>query len=63
MLLVVAKTQTMDMKEVMTYELGPISWSLTSADESWLVKTTQFSLAAYLEKDTEEVGSIPEGSS
>ena len=56
--LLIAQTRTMDMKEVLSFELGPILWSVASIDGS-PNKTTKSVLTSQLEKDIELVTPIP----
>ena len=50
-LAIVAQTRSLDMREVLSYELGPIPWSLATPDGG-LVKTTKTSLLPLLEEGT-----------
>ena len=48
----------MDMKEVLSFELGPILWSLASIDGS-PNKTTKSVLTSQIEKDIELITPVP----
>ena len=53
-LLVIAQTRDMDMKEVLSHELGDLPWALSSVDGS-LKKTSKASLQHLLEKNIKTV--------
>ena len=57
-LLVVAQIRAMDIQDVLRFELGPLPWSLASADGS-LCKTTKAKLLALLEDGVRPVEEVP----
>ena len=57
-LLVIAKSRQIDMREVLTHELGPMPWSLASADGS-LAKTNKANLCKLLETGVDYLPSLP----
>lgn len=57
-MLVVAQTREMELKEVLTYELGPMPWSLATVDGG-LVKTAKAKLLALLEDGVAPAEQIP----
>ena len=59
-LLVIQEKRETSLKKVMTYELGPVPWSLAMPNGS-LVKSAKASLMKVLEEQTPKVPVIPQG--
>ena len=57
-MLVAAQTRDLDLRLVLSHELGPIPWSIANADDS-LVKTAKATLLSVLEKDVPPPEYVP----
>ena len=57
-LLIVAQTRSLNMRDVLCCELGPLPWSLASVDGS-LAKTAKSKLLDLLEKDIPPAENVP----
>ncbi len=53
------KRQSVSMKEILKYSLGPITWSLALPDGG-LVKTVKSKLLNVIEADVDTISSAPE---
>ena len=60
-LLVIGQNRQIDLRELLSFELGPVPWSLASCDGS-LAKTTKSSLIELLEDDVEPLQQLPNAS-
>ena len=58
-LLVIGQSRQMDLKDLLTHELGPLPWSLASSDGS-LAKTNKAILSKELENGVECLSNLPE---
>ena len=58
-LLVIGQSRQMDLKELLTHELGPLPWSLASSDGS-LAKTNKAILSKELENGVECLSNLPD---
>lgn len=58
-LLVIGQSRQMDLRDLLTHELGPLPWSLASSDGS-LAKTNKAILSKLLEDGVECLPSLPE---
>ena len=61
MMAVISHSRNFDMKEVLSHPLGPIPWSLATADDT-LRKTNKAVLSNNLEKESTPSEEIPENS-
>ena len=61
MMAVISHSRNFDMKEVLSNPLGPIPWSLATADDT-LRKTNKAVLSNILEKESTPSEEIPENS-
>ena len=61
MMTVISQSRNLDMREVLSHPLGPIPWSLTSADGT-LRKTNKAALSNTLEKLSPVIEEIPRNS-
>ena len=57
-LAVMAQTRSMDMRQVMSFPIGPVPWSLACPDGS-LVKTAKAKLLHFLEEDSQPLVELP----
>ena len=57
-LLVIGQSRKVDLRELLTFELGPLPWSLASLD-GMLAKTNKATLSKLLENEVECVESLP----
>ena len=58
--LVVTQTRKMDLRQGLSYELGPIPWSIATVHRT-LVKTSKSTLLSLLEKNVPPAEVIPDG--
>ena len=57
----IAQTKKLDMKEVLTYRLGPIPWALSNPNGT-LRKTNEAQLSKHLKRDITPSDTIPSNS-